>query len=160
VRLRLVLRRLTAGDPPENALRRNSATMVVGVARRCALLLAAAVVLAACAGSGTSSVSGTATYRERMAMPPEAVLEATIEDVSRADAPSIVIGTTRIESPRVPVAFTIRYDPKRIDPSRRYVVRARIVLNGRPVFITDISHAVLTAGAGDRVAIVMRRIAD
>ena len=31
-------------------------------------------------------IKGTATYRERMALPPGAMFEATIEDVSRADA--------------------------------------------------------------------------
>jgi uncharacterized lipoprotein YbaY len=31
------------------------------------------------------SIQGTATYRERMAMPPAAVFEAALEDVSRAD---------------------------------------------------------------------------
>jgi putative lipoprotein len=129
------------------------------MARRCALMLAATILLAGCSGIGTSSVSGVATYRERMAMPPEAVFEATIEDVTRAGTQSVVIGSTRIESPRVPVSFSIGYDPARIDPSRRYVVRARITLNGQPLFITDISHAVLTAGAGNRVTILMRRVA-
>ena len=33
-------------------------------------------------------IEGTATYRERMALPPGAVFEATLEDVSRADAPA------------------------------------------------------------------------
>jgi len=37
-------------------------------------------------GSVEGAVRGTATYRERMALPPGAVLEATLEDVSRADA--------------------------------------------------------------------------
>jgi uncharacterized lipoprotein YbaY len=34
------------------------------------------------------SIQGTATYRERMALPPSAAFEATVEDVSRADAPA------------------------------------------------------------------------
>ena len=32
------------------------------------------------------SVKGTARYRERMALPPDAVFEATLEDISKADA--------------------------------------------------------------------------
>ena len=35
-----------------------------------------------------SAIKGTATYRERIAMPPNAVFEATLEDVSLADAPA------------------------------------------------------------------------
>jgi hypothetical protein len=43
-------------------------------------------------GSVEGAVKGTASYRERMALPPGAVLEATLEDVSRADAAAEVIG--------------------------------------------------------------------
>jgi heat shock protein HslJ len=43
-------------------------------------------------GSVEGAVRGTATYRKRMALPRGAVLEATLEDVSRADAAAEVIG--------------------------------------------------------------------
>lgn len=44
------------------------------------------------------TINGTATYRERMALPPDAVFEATLEDVSRVDATANVLGRTRIET--------------------------------------------------------------
>jgi putative lipoprotein len=95
-----------------------------------------------------NSVKGTATYRERIAMPPDAVFEATLEDVSRADAPAEVVSRTRIASPgNVPIAFEIPYDPARIVSGRRYAVRARILVNERPFFATDQSYPV-TPGAG------------
>ncbi len=54
------------------------------------------------------SIQGTATYRERMALPPAAVFEAALEDVSRADAPAETVARTRIPSPgNPPIAFTI-----------------------------------------------------
>jgi len=37
-----------------------------------------------------------------MALPSGAVLEATRQDVSRADAPAVVIGRTRVENPGNP----------------------------------------------------------
>ena len=37
------------------------------------------------ARQASGQVQGTATYRERMALPPDAVFEATLEDVSKAD---------------------------------------------------------------------------
>jgi putative lipoprotein len=47
-----------------------------------------------------------------MALPPGAVLEATLEDVSRADAAAEVIGQARVEEPgNPPIPFEIRYDP-------------------------------------------------
>lgn len=41
------------------------------------------------------TVSGTATYRQRIAMPPEALLTVRVEDVSRADAPAGVVAEIR-----------------------------------------------------------------
>jgi putative lipoprotein len=105
-----------------------------------------------------SAVKGTATYRERMALPRDAVLEATLEDVSGADAAADVIGQTRVEDPgNPPIRFEIRYDPSRIDPSRRYAVRARIMVGGKPFFTTDQHYPVLTAGKGNEVKLLLRR---
>jgi putative lipoprotein len=72
-----------------------------------------------------ASLTGTATFRERLALPANAVFEATLEDVSRADAPAEALGSTRTESPgNPPYRFTISYDPTRIDPTHRYAVRS------------------------------------
>jgi putative lipoprotein len=49
-----------------------------------------------------NTVRGTATYREKIAMPSDAVFEATLEDVSRADAPAEVISRIRVPSPGNP----------------------------------------------------------
>ena len=108
--------------------------------------------------NGRGTVRGTATYRERMALPPGAVLEATLEDVSRADAAAKVIGSTRIEHPRnPPIRFTIPFDPSRIDPKQRYAVRARILVDEKPFFITDQTYPVLTGGNGSEVDLMLRR---
>jgi putative lipoprotein len=99
----------------------------------------------------TANISGTATYRERMALPPDAVFEATLEDVSRADAPALVVASTRVASPAVPISFSIGVDPARIDARRRYVVRGRITLNGQLLFTTDTVYPVFGAGNVRRV---------
>jgi uncharacterized lipoprotein YbaY len=44
-------------------------------------------------------VRGTASYRERIALPPDAIFEAMLEDVSRADARAEVIGSVRLDRP-------------------------------------------------------------
>jgi uncharacterized lipoprotein YbaY/uncharacterized lipoprotein NlpE involved in copper resistance len=103
-------------------------------------------------------VQGTATYRERLALPPDAVFEATLEDVSKADAPAAVMGQARIERPgNPPIRFAIMYEPTHIHPSHRYVVRARILVGERLFFITDRSYPVLTGGQGNEVALLLRR---
>src|SRR5688500_4004578 len=67
------------------------------------------------APAGGATLEGTASYRERMALPPGAVFEAQLEDVSRADAAAEVIGKTSLPSPgNPPIRFAIGYDPARI----------------------------------------------
>lgn len=48
------------------------------------------------------TLQGTASYRERIALPPDAVFEAELQDVSRADAAGI---TLCVDGQRLPVAM-------------------------------------------------------
>ena len=105
------------------------------------------------------SVQSTATYRERMALPPGAVFEATLEDVSRADAPADVIARTPLTSPgNPPIAFTIACDSTKISTDRQYVVRARILLDHNLLFTSDTATPVITRGNPTSVAILLRRV--
>lgn len=116
------------------------------------------LVLAVHAASGSELIIGTATFRERIAVPPEAVFEAMLENVSRADALAEVIGQVRIDSPgNPPIRFQIPYDVTRIETNHTYSVRARIVLDGRLMFVTDKVYPVLTRGAGSSAEILLNR---
>lgn len=107
----------------------------------------------------TNTVTGTATYRERIALPPNAVFEATLEEISRADAPADIVGRTRLERPgQPPFQFSIQYDPAKIVESRSYSVRAHVTVGANLMFITDQSYPVLTKGKGNHLEmIIMRR---
>jgi putative lipoprotein len=122
-------------------------------------LIAAVVLSAAMVGPAMAqSIHGTATYRERIALPPSAAFEATLEDVSRADAPADVLARTRLSpTGNPPMRFEIAVDLARIRPDRHYVVRARIMDGDRLMFTSDASHPVLTQGHGTTVAIMLRR---
>jgi copper homeostasis protein (lipoprotein) len=110
----------------------------------------------------TNTVTGTATYRERIALPPDAVFEATLEDVSRPGASAGIIGRTRLEKPgQPPFKFSIQYDPARIVESHPYSVRARVTAaDGKLMFITDQSYPVLTRGKGNEVSMMIMRRAS
>ena len=87
------------------------------------------------------------------------MFEASLEDVSRADVPSDVIAVTRLTSPgNPPIAFGIVYDPARIVANHRYVVRARILLDGRLLFTSDAVYPVLTQGHPSTVSMILRRV--
>ena len=106
------------------------------------------------------SIQGTATYRERIALPQDAVFDAVLEDVSRADAPAVTIATTRIASPgNPPIAFAIAYDATKISEERRYVIRASVLVGGKLMFTTDTATPVITRGAPVNVSLMMRMVA-
>jgi putative lipoprotein len=110
------------------------------------------------AGVAEGKVTGTATYRERMVLPPTAVFEATLEDVSTADAPAEVIAQAHMEHPgNPPISFEITYDPSRINLGHHYVVRARILVDGKQVFTADQQYPVLGAGQSNEVKLLLRR---
>ncbi len=104
-------------------------------------------------------ITGSATYRERIALPAGAAFEASLEDVTAADAPARRIARTRqIRPGQVPISFEIRYDPRRIVGGRNYGVRASIYVDGHLRYTSDRAYPVLTRGHGSNVAIVMRRV--
>jgi putative lipoprotein len=123
------------------------------------------LALCACAGPGTlldptqhvAAVSGTITYRERVALRAGAFVVVQLQDISRPDAPGIVVGEQRIDSPgQVPIRFEIRYDPARIDPERIYAISACIFQGDRPLFINDTTYHVITRGNPSQIEMVLR----
>ncbi len=120
----------------------------------CAVLL---LTLLPHSAAWAETVTGTANFIQRIALPPTAVFEASVQDVSRADAAALVIGSVRIDSPgHPPIAFAIEVDPKRIDEHRRYSVRATISVDGKLLLTTDRAYPVLTKGNGREVAVLLR----
>ena len=133
-------------------------------------LLGVVLVLAGCAsepvvpasgeGAATGQVTGSVTYRERIALPPTAVIKVQLVDVSRADAPAVVIGEQVIHSggKQVPFAFEIAYDTTKIEVNHSYAVQARIEDGGQLRFISDQHYAVVTRGAPAHVDMVLRSV--
>ncbi len=99
----------------------------------------AAIALAACALSAhAGTVTGKAAYRERMALPSGATFEAALEDVSRADAPAVILGRFGpVPATVPPFPFTISFDDAKVTPQGRYNVRASVRHEGRLLFTTD-----------------------
>ncbi|WP_448599000.1 YbaY family lipoprotein [Thermoleptolyngbya sp.] len=96
----------------------------------------------------SSVVTGTVTYLPRIALPPNALIEVSLVDVSRADAPARVLATQTIESGgrQVPFAFALPYDPAQIDNRYSYAVQARITVDGQLRFINTTRTSVITHG--------------
>ncbi len=117
------------------------------------------VVPATGTGTTTSKVTGSVTYRERIALPPSAVITVKLVDVSLADAPAVLIAEQVIATAgrQVPFEFALEYDAARIQPSHTYAVQVRIENGDRLLFISDTMNPVITRSAPTRVDIVVRR---
>ena len=113
-------------------------------------LLGLAVLLGACQSmqpAPKASLDGEVFYLQRIALPPSATLSVSLQDVSLADAPAVVLAQQKgpIEG-QVPLPFHLSYDPAQVKPGHRYSVSARIEVNGELMFITTENHAVQLDG--------------
>jgi uncharacterized lipoprotein YbaY len=109
---------------------------------------AAPTVTAAPAAAYSGVMTGTVTYRVRSALPEDAVVRVTLEDVSRADAPATVLAQQEIVTggKQVPIPFELKYDPAGIEERSTYAVRARIEIGGKLAFTSTTVNQVLTRG--------------
>lgn len=140
--------------------------MIKTILSMSALGLASAMV-AGCAGgpanpgpaANSSVITGTATFRERLALPDNAIFEAVLEDVSRADARAVVLGQQQIgPAGNPPYTLRIPYDASKIDPRGRYNVRATIRVNDQLWFVSDTANAVLQGPGNTQANVLMKRV--
>ena len=89
------------------------------------------------------AVTGEVSYRERIALPPNAALTVRLLDVSLADAPETVVGEQEIDpAGQVPIDFEIKFDSTVIQPSATYALQARIMVDNQLWFINDERYAI------------------
>lgn len=129
--------------------------------RRLAGLGLVALGLVACASSaGPAQLTGSVTYRERIALPPGAFVHVALLDVSLVGTPARVIAQREIRpTGQVPIPFVLEYDRAAIDPAHRYGLRATITgADGRLLFANVTTVPVFRAGAPEAAAIVVQRV--
>ncbi|MCX5957756.1 MAG: YbaY family lipoprotein [Cyanobacteria bacterium] len=130
---------ITSASASASARARATATAAAAAAGLVALVMP----LPAHAGS----LSGTAAYRERIALPPDAVFEAVLIDTAIADAPARELGRVRLQpAGQPPFRFTIPYRDGDLTPAGRYAVRATVRQGERLLFTTDTFTPVLGGG--------------
>ena len=124
--------------------------------RRFLAVLGMSAALGGSAMAGT--IEGVASYRERIALPPDAVLEVKLLDVSLMDVPATELSGKLYALTGVPARFTLDYDDALINEGGSYAVRASILKGDNLLFTTDTVHPVLTRGGTNTVDIVMVRV--
>ncbi|MFN7056721.1 META domain-containing protein [Hyphomonas sp.] len=133
------------------------------------IFLLGGVALAACVtpapapaelAAASLIVTGSATYRERMAAPKGSMLKVELSDTSRADAPSISLAdwSDSLDDRGVPKRFTLRVIDT-LDPRGTYTLRATVRgPDGALLWTTDTVHRVASSGTVDAGELVMIRV--
>jgi len=124
---------------------------------RPALLAAVLSLIAGAALAEMRSVSGVVTYRERIALPPGAVLEVRLVDAGRQDAAARLIARTAVRAGNPPIPYRLQFDSARIDARMRLALQAQIRVRGQLRFISTTS--IPYDGEGARVDIVVQQVA-
>ena len=80
-------------------------------------------------------IHGEVWYRERIMLPPDAVLTVQLKDVSRADAPAQVLAQLERNDVSTPSPFSFVMDSDQFQPGHTYAIGARINLADELLFI-------------------------
>jgi putative lipoprotein len=111
------------------------------------MLALAPLFAATTAKAAPATLRGTVAYRERMALPPNAVVDVRLLDVSRADTAARTVAETSLRTGRnVPIPFVLRFNDNDIRPRGRYALRAEIREGDRLLFTTTRNYPVLDGG--------------
>ena len=106
------------------------------------------------------AVTGTVTYLEKIALPDNAEVSIRLVDISKADAPAVLIDelTFPSDGDQVPFQFVLPYNPDEIDPEATIAVNASISSNGDLLFNSTRIYPVITRGNPSRVEIVLEKV--
>ena len=98
--------------------------------------------------------------QEGATLPPEALLQVELLDVSRADAPSVTVAARDYRVESLPVEVRLPYDSAEIDPRMRYVVAAKVAEGERVLLRTTAAYPALTREAPERPEIVLEAMSE
>ena len=99
-------------------------------------------------------------YLDRRMLPPGAVLNVTLEDVSLADAPSVTLSTESMDiagAPPYPV--TLNYDANKIKTNHRYNVRATVKVNDKLIMTSTSAMDPFATDAKQPLEVKLDRVA-
>lgn len=124
--------------------------------------LAAGLLLSACAtppADAPHTVTGSARFEGQVALPPNAVLEVTVADVSRADARATTLASFSgpASGPQL-LRFSLPVERKRVEERGSYSVRAEVLVDGKALYVTDSAYLVLGHSGTTHADVLLRPV--
>lgn len=109
-----------------------------------------------------STISGEFTYRERIALPPNAYASVKLNNISKADARSVTLTELKIDlnGKSVPISYELSAANIRLNPKNRYAIRVEIRdESDQLLWTTDQVHSVKPDGGDQTLApIILKKI--
>lgn len=102
------------------------------------------------------TISGTVTYRERLALPAGAVVTVRVSDVSVADAPAPVLAeVTIVPTQQVPIPYAIAVASSAFEDGHVYSLSVRLSVGDDLLFVSDEHLAVDPEPAAQTIDVVV-----
>ncbi|MDP1687149.1 YbaY family lipoprotein [Hydrogenophaga sp.] len=124
--------------------------------------LGAALLLGACAAPPKTpalTVAGSARFEAATALPPNALLEVSVVDVSRADGHAFPLArSVGPASGTQPLRFSLPVDGRQVQERGSYSVRAEVLVDGKALFVTDRAYLVLGHSGTTTADVVLRPV--
>ncbi|MFT5236254.1 MAG: putative lipoprotein [Shewanella sp.] len=100
-------------------------------------------VLSGCATPNAGvEIQGEVWFKERMALPPQAMLTVQVKDVSLMDAPAVVIAEIERGDVTTPAPFQFIINRDQFEKGHTYAIGAKISLNGKLMFINTQAYKI------------------
>jgi putative lipoprotein len=116
------------------------------------------------AGVGTlpetahATVRGRINYGDGMALPPQAVIDIVLTDISGVGDPAQIARIRMSAEEDGPIPFELSVPSARIDQKRTYVLSARISYEGKLLYVNTTQPKVLTQGAPAKIDLRVERV--
>ena len=110
----------------------------------------------------SATVAGTVSYRERIALPPDAILKVDLlKETPNDTGPTAItiVATTSVASAgrQVPLPFMLHYDPRMMRTNPTLFVRAMIRSGEQLLFESSRMNAVISPSKNERLDLVLAR---
>ncbi|MCF1427679.1 MAG: YbaY family lipoprotein [Shewanella sp.] len=121
------------------------------------LVLVSGLMSGCATQNATVDIYGEVWYRERIALPPDAVLTVQLKDVSRLDAPAEVIAEMVRDDVSTPATFSFVMARDQLEPGHTYAIGARITLGDQLLFINTQAYNV-DLNASEPMSVLLNKV--
>lgn len=113
--------------------------------------------------NSNKTITGTVSYRERIALPVNAKLIIKLNDVSLMDVKAKLLAEknyvfSKNNPAKIPFNFEINYLPEEIDPSHSYSIQAVITVDNKMIFTNTQSYPVITRKNTEHVDMIVQHV--